>query len=152
MAFTYRDYVVWEAALSVETLAPTAAGHERIQEGDILAIRQESDGIGGVGQKEMLGFVWLRLEGLESTFMAELETGMIDALDEAVRWDKRRFCIPLARLAQVFPAFDVVQARDRTRCYQPFLSVDEESGLYTSKVQVLSVFGLVFDKQRMKYL
>ena len=154
MGQTNRRYPVFEIALSCEDAAPHTAGtKERKQAGDIIALRRFGTEIGA---KERHGYLWLRIEGLEENEMArftDLMTNTGDP-DTATRlYDKRRYCIPLARLAQAVPGFSESRARDLTDPYQPFITVDaERPHAYLAAGRPLDVHGLVFDKVTGWYL
>jgi hypothetical protein len=123
-----------------------AEGAERRQEGDIVEARPPSPGIGFM---EMSRFLWLRVEGLEDALVAKFCAGVVDG---AERFDKRRYQIPLARLAAVVPGFDPALARDPSLVYQPFLVVDEESGHYLTAGAPLAAQGLIYDTVTGEYL
>lgn len=141
MAETYRSYPVVEVALSVQSLHESA-GHERLQEGDIVECRPPSD---AVGRLEMSRFLWLRLSGLEGGQYAALSTGVEG-------FEKRRYRIPLERLAAVWPGFDVARARDPVEVYQPCLGLDEDTGRYVWAAAPLEAAGLVQDVVTGEYL
>lgn len=126
-----------EAAVSVLTRKPF--NNERVVSGDIVAIRRPSR---GVGFRELSEFLWLRLTGPEVDQLSRLSVSLEEA---GVVFDKRRFCIPLDRL----PAgVDLARIADPADAYQPFLPVDEETGLWLEGAAraPLKVAGLVCDK------
>lgn len=151
MPFTYRDYPVREVALAIQDRQPLASGHERMQTGDIIAIRKPSR---GVGKKEASQYLWLRIQGPDTNELDKLK-GMLDETgtedDPGIEFDKRRYCIPLNRL----PGFvDTARVQDPTDIYQPFLPLDEDSLLYLegSQRKPFRVEGLVFDKLTGRFL
>lgn len=150
MGQTNPRYPVMEIALAVEDCAShTGRLRERKRAGDIVAVRQPHYAIGA---KERAAYVWLRLEGLEENEMARLADVLVETEDGPV-FDKRRYCVPLDRLAEVLPGFDVGRARDTADTYQPFYNLDEETGTWLAlQVPPLDVHGLVFDKLTGEYL
>ena len=157
MGYTNPNYPVMEIAINIENHAP-AGENERSLEGDIIAVRKPLEYI---GDKETKTFVWLLVEGLEENEMSRLDEVLYEPFsidgtfsdENKVKYDKRRFCIPLERLKQVFPDFDIAKARDKNVIYQPFLPVDEDNlSRLPLKVKPLSVHGLVFDKVFGKYI
>ena len=144
MGQTTRDYRMWEAAIAVEDCAPHTNGtKERKLAGDIIALRRPGTAI---GRLERSPYLWLRLGGMDENDMARLT----DGLDG---FDKRRYCIPLARLAAVVPGFSVARALDAADAYQPFLPSDAEPPYaFLASATVLDVHGLVFDKETRRYL
>lgn len=161
MGETNPTYPVREIALSLEDCAPHTDGtKERKLSGDIIVCRVPSQGI---GREEAQRFLWLRLDGLEEGQFARLTDAVSDPSGPSlsdlpdgtpiVVFDKRRYCIPLDRLAQASPGFDVAQALDSTARYQPFLNVDEESPyLFLVDARPMDAHGLVFDKTTGAFL
>ena len=129
-----------EVALFVVSKSPNGS-NERCQEGDIVAMRRAGVGI---GKKERSLFLWVRVIGLDLNDMGALSDG-IDG------YDKRRYNIPLERLAQVCP-MDLRRVRDAADEYQPCLGFDDETGEYLYNQAPLEVRGLVFDKEVGRYL
>ena len=156
MGYTNPNYPVMEIAINTENHAPNGE-NERSLEGDIIAVRKPLDYI---GTKEANTFLWLLVEGLEENEIARLNEIFYEPFsadgsfsdENKVKYDKRRFCIPLERLKQIVPTFDEIKARDRNLVYQPFLPVDEDTGYFITKAKPLNVHGLIFDKQLGKYL
>lgn len=148
MGQTRRSYSVWEVALSVEDGADHAGG-ERKKVGDIIALRRPGVGIGRLEGQTLL---WLRLTGLEDSEMRKLKSQLVVA-GVAQRFDKRRYCIPLHRIAQRIPSFDVARALNLSEWYQPFLMADEDPPYqFLTTTPAFRVEGLVFDKVRGEYL
>ncbi len=157
MGETNPTYPVREIALACFS-KPDLNGNERIQEGDIVAVRKPNISI---GRKEANIYLWLRLEGLEENEMARLadclyepnELNVESGVPTGNRYDKRRYCIPFDRLKEVYPAFNMEKARDPDVVYQPFLGIDENDLFYfLTEEPPFSVSGLVFDKQTGEYL
>lgn len=165
MPETFRSYQTWEVALFVVDNSPLASGHERVQEGDIAAIRLP---LPHIGTKERFKFLWVRLSGEDDNIMSDLaqpNTEPADTLNEngtfqrgANVFEKRRFCIPFERLNDV-SAFDLARARDTADSYQPFQPIDEDmpidggEGLRLGSSRgPLDIRGLVFDKSTGMYL
>ncbi len=145
MGYTNRKYPVKEIAI-ITINYPDDNGGERAKEGDIITVRNPHHVI---GLKERTNYLWLRVEGLEENDCNNLN---MDGGEGGVRYDKRRYCIPLHKLIEVFPSFDISRARNITDEYQPFMMLDEDSGEYLSPVKPFSVNGLVFDKITGEYL
>lgn len=145
MGQTRKVYPVVEVAVLLESKAPLASGHERAVEGDIIAVRPPN---AGVGMLEMHRHLWLRLAGWEEGEIATLTEG---AREGEVRHEKRRYRIPLARLKQIKPDFDEAKARSTAEVYQPFLTVDEDTGLFTATTPPLDIHGLVLDTATGRY-
>lgn len=154
----FRKTNAYIAAIFTHTRSPQTAFKEYVEEGDIVCLRRYNRAAHrGIGLQEMQHFLWLRLTGLDDTEMDMLSSSW-DAVDEGdAAYGKRRFCIPLKRLAQVIPTVNPVLARDPTAIHQPCCPVDEEPssltrGLYYSLNTPLPVQGLVFDKLTMRYV
>lgn len=145
MGQTHKVYPVVEVAVLLESKAPLASGHERAVEGDIIAVRPVN---AGVGMLEMHRHLWLRLSGWEEGEIAELTRS---AEEGGQRHEKRRYRIPLARLKVILPGFDEAKARSKAEVYQPFLTVDEDSGLFASTTPPLDMNGLVLDTATGRY-
>ena len=154
MPETYRAYPVFEVALAVASKSSLASGHERVQEGDIVATRREYT---GVGLKEAAEFLWLRLTGLDESVVARLTDPSGIEEEEGLYvtfYDKRRYCIPLDRLAEVAPHLDLDSVRDTSQEYQPGLPLDEDDYTYIpgAEQQPLEATGLIYDKDMMRFL
>lgn len=150
MPFTHRDYSIMEVAILGANHAPMASGHERAVEGDIITIRHP---LNGIGLSEMARFLWMRVEGEDIGNMIRFKHELREPLKEngsyedgEPTFDKRRFCIPLRRLKNVFPPLDIDRVRDLNDTYQPFLNVDEDTGLYLARHSPFPIIGLVYDK------
>jgi len=145
------NYPVMEIAISLVSYAPLASGTERILTGDIAAVRHPDV---GVGRKEVEEYMWLRIEGLEENEFYDL-TELIEDSTSGIIYDKRRYCIPLEKIEEIDPDFDIDLALDNDRIYQPFLLVDYDED-YTFVLEdghlPLQVSGLVYDKAIGDYL
>lgn len=169
MPQTYREFPVMELALSC-----VQAHAHRKQEGDIVAVRAP---LGMIGTAEARSYVWLLVEGLDTSLMTRLTEPLYAAYNGTAPLsvdtpivDKRRFCIPFTRLQQVHAAFAPDRARDLRDVYQPFLPIETETYYYRLGsehqplhglrrlpaglvgVKPLHVHGVVFDKRFMQYL
>lgn len=143
MGYTNRKYPVMEVA--IRTRSYKDHDDERAKEGDIIAVRPPHFVI---GTAERTGYIWLRIEGLE-----EGDFGLQRTVFEGkTRFDKRRYSIPLHKLKQVYPAFDINRAKDINDEYQPFIVLDLDTGVYLAPHKPFSVHGLVFDKVKGEYL
>jgi len=145
MGQTIKRYPVVEVAILTQSHAPLASGHERAVEGDIIAVRPPSN---GVGMLEMHRHLWLRVSGWEEGEFGTLTEGVRDG---AVSHEKRRHAIPLGRLKQLKADFDEGKARNPNEVYQPFLTVDEDTGLFTSCAPPFDAQGLILDKTTGRY-
>ena len=150
MPDTFKEFdTTFEVALSMEYGGVLASGHERKQIGDILTVRPVR---GVVGDAERKRFLWLHVRSSnDSEFVHALQqpmfTGTIETEDR-VQYEKRRYYIPLAKLKEAMPSFDVSRALDVTDPYQPFLGTDEDLPWRTLYQPVaLGIEGLVYDKQ-----
>ena len=142
MGQTIKRYPIVEVALLCQNNAPLASGHERAICGDIVAVRPPNT---GVGMLEMHRYLWLRLSGWEEGPFGTLTTGVPG-------YEKRRYQIPLTRLKAIMPAFDLDKAQSAGVVYQPFLNVDEDTGVFLGQSKPLDVHGLVFDTATGRYL
>jgi len=144
------NYPVKEIAISLISYAPLQSGHERIIEGDIVAVRDPNI---GVGRKEVEEFLWLRVEGLESSEFDRLTDNIQSSTGE--NYDKRRYTIPLEKFEELDTEFDINLALDDDRIYQPFLLVDYDTD-YTFVLEdghlPFQVSGLIYDKVTGEYL
>ncbi len=145
------NYPVMEIAIALVSYAPLASGHERIIEGDIVAVRKPDY---GVGRKEIEEYMWLRVEGLEESEFSRL-TDYISDSTSGIVYDKRRYSIPLEKLEELDPEFDIHLAQDDDRIYQPFLLVDYEED-YSFVLEdghlPFQISGTVYDKVTGDYL
>ena len=142
MGYTNPNHPIFELALSLENCAPHTGGtKERKLAGDIVAIRRPAQAI---GTKEAKTYLWLRVQGLEENDMARLT-------DSIEGFDKRRYCIPLERLKEIVPTFDIAKAMDPNVIYQPFLILDEEDFKFLGSEQPFEIEDILFDKQTGKY-
>jgi hypothetical protein len=143
------NYPVMEIAISLVSYVPLESGHERVIEGDIVAVRKPNT---GSGRKEAMIFLWLRVEGLEEAEFDKLTDSISSSAGEM--YDKRRYCIPLEKLIEIHPDFDVDLANDNGVLYQPFLLCDNED--YTFLLEdghlPFEVSGLIYDKVIGDYL
>ena len=112
-----------------------------------------------IGTKEATGYIWLRVEGLEENdgpiFLSPNYDSDVDQRDlnsPTIRFDKRRYCIPLDRLKKIYHAFDIERAKDINDIYQPFMNLDEDNFKYLTPRKPLNVRGLIFDKLKGEYL
>ena len=143
-----QTYGVWEVAIALEDCAPLASGHERKLEGDMITYRRPA---GGIGTKEAHRYLWLRIEGLSDAETYRLVDPVQASEDEPI-YDKRRYAIPLARLAQVVPAISLARLRDVTDAYQPFCELDHEARYqFLATAPPLLALGLVYDKATGEY-
>ena len=150
--FAPRDYPIMELAIALDSKP-----QEQIQEGDIAAMRRPDIGI---GLAEANLYLWLLVEGYEHYEWRGLTWPIYEPFDPTgeydgsgyTRYDKRRYSIPLARLQQVFPALDLVAARDPAQAYQPFYTIDTDNNLWLTDSTPFDIAGLVFDKENGVYL
>ena len=153
-------YPVQEIAIFLQSKATLASGAERAQEGDIIEVRDPSDGI---GLAEAHRYLWLHVEGLETGEYSRLKQNLTEPLtivrDDRVDqyppvFDKRRYSIPLESLEIVAPFFDAARARDPADPYQPVLPIDLDDDdtrfqhvFFTGTARSpLRTEGLIFDK------
>lgn len=133
---------VWEVAIN-------CVDHTRkskVQGGDIVVCRKPR---GEIGRKEAHRCVWLRVKGLTAL---EVET-----LTESVTYDdrlkdKRRFCVPFAKLKKALPDFDEVKARNPAYFYQPQIGDHETRYRMKEQADVIDLRGCIYDKTRQRFL
>lgn len=140
---------------------------DRIQEGDIVYWRPLEINRTGVDLTKR--YLLIPVEGFDHWSMVNLNfTGPMTNVDnwmkhpirvgnkpggtEITYYDKRRFCIPLHRLKQVYPALDLARCRDENDIYQPFRQFCFDRGYFITTVKPFNLHGLVFDKFKGKYL
>jgi hypothetical protein len=124
-----------------------ASGHERATVGDIILAREPA---GYIGTKEADQFLWLKLTSLKDI---DVFWDLFEPNEESeIQYEKRRFCVPLERLKQIYPSLDVARVRNTGDKYQPFLGYDEEGGYLLFNHSPLQIEGLVFDKATGRYL
>ena len=139
---------VYEMAISVCSYVPLSSGHERCQEGDIVVLRPLT---GCIGLKERSAFLWICVSGISDVLAEEIHSSIIDPVTSQV-YDKRRYCIPFARLKAVLPQLNLQRVRDHQDSYQPCVTVDEDTGEFLGAASPVPVQGLIFDRQTMRYL
>jgi len=145
-----RAYPTREIAIAVFQKAP-----EHIQEGDLVTVRPPT---AGIGMKEAKLWLWILVDGVGSIMLdaAVYEpydpTGIYKPRSNYIRYDKRRYCAPLARIKQLYPALDLDRARDPGDAYQPFYTLDEDSNLWLTDHTPYAAEGLVFDKVKGVYI
>ncbi len=150
MPGTYKKYPIMELTICLEPHKNLASGHERCQEGDIINVRTPKIGTGlGVPKTHLK----ILVEGLEVSGFDRLKepiaSGMDDN-DDIIKpiFDKRRYCIPLDRLN-----LDLNRARDKNDVYQPYILTDtDEPYVFLDSSKVFSVYGLVFDKLKGRFI
>jgi len=146
------NYPVMEIAISLVAYAPLASGHERVIEGDIAAVRKPNEGI---GREEAKHYMWMRVEGLEESEFAKLTDYIVDSTSNII-YDKRRYCIPLEKLYEADPEFDIDLALEEDHIYQPFLVVDYDDRTFEFLLEdghlPFQVSGLIYDKVIGDYL
>lgn len=121
----------------------------RVKEGDIVAVRPPSN---GVGLKEMRDFIWLRVDGYDW----HADSGwLMQPGGKKKRKKKRRYNIPFSVISAVSSSlgvtFDQAKARDPDIPYQPFLPVDAK-GLFQTVVGVFPKLNLIFDKDEGRFI
>lgn len=157
MGYTNRKFISKEIAILTEEYPDHDT--ERGCVGDIIVVRHKH---GVIGLKEATNLIWLRVDGFEENDYEPLMYSNLDVSwdfkgqePDIIRFDKRRFCIPLKRLKQLFPSFDIDRAKDTEDAYQPFITMDfSDSGYYyyLAYEKPLSIYGLVYDKTIQDYL
>ena len=120
MGQTNPNYPVMQMIVSILNNRSLASGHERTQEGDIISVRKL--GRPAMGFKEIHDYLWLYVQGLEENKWTALARELYDPVSEEEEgvpphFDKRRFCVPLARLKRVVPSLDLARVRDRADIY-----------------------------------
>ena len=144
------NYPEMEIAISLVDYAPLDSGHERVIVGDIVAVRNPYI---GVGREEVENFLWMRIEGLEESEFDRLTDSITTSAGE--QYDKRRYGIPLEKIYEIDPDFDIDLALEDDRIYQPFLLVDYDEGYYfilEDGQLPFQVSGLIFDKETQEYI
>jgi hypothetical protein len=151
MPSTYRDHnAVMEVVLCCFHGGTLASGHERATVGDIIDVRRP---LGRIGTKECDQFLWIKLTCFgDIDELWQLSQPHTEQDPEGPTFEKRRFCIPLDRLKQVYPSLDIARVRDTADKYQPFLGYDEEGAFLIFNHSPLQIEGLVFDKTTGKFL
>ena len=122
--------------------------HGGIEEGDVLECRAPTAGIGGLEAK---GVLWFRADISEALAHA-LKSPLLDS--NGIKLMKRRYSIPLEKIAEIDPAFDVVKARDLDNAYQPYLPLGEGM-LFTDPdpdTFALETLSIVWDKDTGVYI
>jgi len=150
--YVVREYPVMEIAIALWTMV-----RERVQEGDIVEARRPDIGI---GLKEAKSFLWMLVDGEEFWEYMNLKESVYEPYQEdgdydtsATKYDKFRYNIPLSRLEGEIPTLDLDKLRDQNDPYQPFYTIDEDTGLWLTEVHTpFEVKGLIFDKVTGVYL
>lgn len=144
-------YPVMEIAVATESLPDNPSGAERKKVGDIIAIRKSGQAI---GTKEGKKYIWMHIEGLEEDEFTALTLQVYEPTDPETGqpFDKRRYCVPMAKIQEVYPLFDESRALDTDDLYQPFVILDTENYSYISIDPPFQVSGLVWDKALGEYL
>jgi hypothetical protein len=97
----------------------------------------------------------MRVEGLEEHEFFKLTDCIEDSTSNIV-YDKRRYSIPLEKIYEIAPDFDVDAALEDKHIYQPFLFVDYDDRSFEFVLeddhQPFQVNGLVYDKVIGDYL
>lgn len=162
MGETNKKYPVKEIAIFLRGKS-VLDGKERCQVGDIIEVRYPSIGI---GKKEAKEYLWLRVEGLEELEFDRLKdplgepfskSGDYKRRDGSVKYDKRRFSIPLHILKRHLPNLNIDKALDLNTIYQPFFILDEDDQyttdfLFLADKPPLQAQGLIFDKNTNTFI
>lgn len=151
MGETNPTYPDREIAISMEEADDNPSGTERKKRGDIIASRPAGSYIGAQEGKK---YIWLRVDGLEANEYGEFAMPVYepDDPDSGVIFDKRRYCIPLERITELYPAFNTARAVDLNDFYQPFFLIDSEDFEIISADPAFDVAGTVYDKVIGDYL
>lgn len=121
--------------------------NERSKEGDIITVREA---VGRLGDRERARYLWIRVQGLDSTDWLNKEdplTEFDDPKNPGEIYSKHRFCIPLDHLASIRPDIDIVKVRDKTLDYQPDMVVDEDTGDGLVDTPIMNAKNLIYDKK-----
>jgi len=133
MPYTYRDYPPYDIAVATYSNAREDGGLIRYQAGDIVAAVRA---IEGIGLADCCEYLWLRVQGWDSSLMDRLMDEITDKTqadplyaDESgqkpIVYEKARFCIPLESMRRILPGFSVERATDTNDVYQPFMNLDQ---------------------------
>lgn len=153
-------YPITQINIFLENRPNHQEGRDTAKEGDIITVKQFEERARYAGIKVRSRRLFLMVEGLERAAMLRLKERYIDPypVDKSdPMWDtenygKRRYCIPLERIKELFPTFDIDRAKDLNDEYQPFLTLDTETGYWLSNEAAVMVNGLIFDKITGEYL
>lgn len=148
MPETYKSFgEVREIAIS------TGSRGGSIEQGDILCVRKP---VGHCGMAERGRMIWIRVTTeLDSTVLDQLGEPFIES---DVLYQKRRYSVPLNRIAEKFPSFDINRALDEGDHYQPFVGTpDTPYGVkgnfqWAETIPPFDIEGFVFDKATMRFL
>lgn len=133
MPETYREYPVREIAVVTYSKPHAHNGMMRHEAGDIAEVRKP---IGGIGLAECKDFLWLSIQGWDTSLLDRLKDPITDKsqadplyVDESeeneIAYEKARYCIPLENMRIVMPDFSIERATDPNDIYQPFMLIDE---------------------------
>ncbi len=132
--------MIYEAL--IWTAPSKGPGH--VQEGDVVDLRPMGEAA-GLGLAEVGLVVSVRLAGLEPRD--------VPGFKAPLPGHKKRLNVPLARLQQRRPDFDLARARNPRDAYQPFQPVDSNGLFVEAKAHpALPAAGLVRDKKTGKDL
>lgn len=106
--------------MALKEVCVAVVNRGRVQEGDILDVRDPIGGV-GVSAAETQWVVWL--------LMDESEVPAREALKSAddPSNNKYRYQLPLAALKSALPALDLDRLRDADDAYQPFVDSDPQT-------------------------
>ena len=144
MGFTNRKYPIYEIAIS--TINRKNNPNERIRIGDIVVRRKPRKCI---GYKEAKIFIWMLVQNFEEAIIPQLAD---ENQENNIRFEKRRYMIPLSNLKKHFPFFDIQKAKDPNLIYQPFRLLDYDTFYFLNNRKPLDLNGLVFDKYKRIFI
>lgn len=159
LAFSYnREYKTFVMVLSTRSLGEPN-GIDRVQTGDVTAVRNRGSGIGG---STLATYLYLLVNGLERLEMERLTHSVGEPFREdgeydpdlrpgSKRLDRHRYCVPFDRLKEYVPRIDVARILDVTDPYQPFMPVNDDN-LFITPEPPLNVRGLVWDKVFTRFI
>ena len=142
------DLPTYLCLIHTHTRSPQSDFEYYAEEGDIVATRPWNPPR-FVGRKERHQFLWMLIWGLPYEQISDLHDAYYE---NDIPYDKRQYCIPLERLAEVDPAFDIARARDVNDFYQPYFTLDEVSGEVIATREAFLTTGLVYDKATLRFL
>jgi hypothetical protein len=124
------------------------------EEGDVIVCRAPSDGI---GKKEAKLWLWFRAdisEALADVLATEWKDRDVNSATYKKMFAKHRYKIPLERIADIDPDFDLIKARDQLNGYQPYLPLGEDMLFIDPDPDTLALetLNVVWDKSTGVYI
>lgn len=81
-----------------------------------------------IGRRERRLFVWMEFDGFDDDEIETLGKSEYSDKDELIQLRKSRFTVPFAEIRKEDSLFDTMRALNKTETYQPFMTLNTQTG------------------------